>query len=287
MEHLLTPHLGGIAGQAYLLPLPPGMTLNKIDVDGQPQIGLGDSFARRMRRVFGYIGEIELYELLVLGSQDVVTMLAKAKEPRQLRNVKSFARCLGVAAPPLMTLILATFQGGSSFRHPRLFRFAIQVSKAGGASCRVLRAENGGLTRHNMSSATPEPLINFPFRIFYHSVLTTTGIESTHRPFLRDLSVLEKVSVYPSTCGLNQDSRYVTPQLRGDRFQYLRLPYVNVACFSAPFLSTVWAAPPNPPPVLGAQIAAQSSARDWLLRRLPRAPAVKVPPSSSSCPRSL
>ena len=60
MAHFLTPHLDGIAGQAAGLPLPNGMSLGKSDANGHLHHVLADAYTRRLRRVFGYIGEITL-----------------------------------------------------------------------------------------------------------------------------------------------------------------------------------------------------------------------------------
>ena len=59
-SHLLTPFLDGIDSPCDVLPLPRGMTLSKCDFNGQLQITLSDTYARRFRRVYGYVTEIKL-----------------------------------------------------------------------------------------------------------------------------------------------------------------------------------------------------------------------------------
>ena len=57
---LLTPHLDGVATAGDVLPLPRGMSIVLNANNGQLQRILADVFARRFRRVYGYIGEIKL-----------------------------------------------------------------------------------------------------------------------------------------------------------------------------------------------------------------------------------
>ena len=56
--------MGETAKAGGALPLPAGMSLTKSDVNNQLQLGSNDSFARRMRRLFGYFGAIKLFLLL-------------------------------------------------------------------------------------------------------------------------------------------------------------------------------------------------------------------------------
>ena len=57
---LLTPFLDERATAADALPIPRGFHLAKSTAYGQLQLSLSEAYARRFRRVFGYIGEIKL-----------------------------------------------------------------------------------------------------------------------------------------------------------------------------------------------------------------------------------
>ena len=57
---LLAPHLDGFEAAGDALPLPRGMTIAKCADNGQLQLVLADAYARRLRRVFGYVGEVKL-----------------------------------------------------------------------------------------------------------------------------------------------------------------------------------------------------------------------------------
>ena len=57
---LVTPFLDEVNKEADTLPLPRGITLSKCAHNGQLQISLSSTYARRFRRVFGYIAEIKL-----------------------------------------------------------------------------------------------------------------------------------------------------------------------------------------------------------------------------------
>ena len=61
-------HLDGIARAGDVLPLPNGMTLVKSGFDGQLQLILSETYARRLRRAYGYIGEIKLVWFITLFS---------------------------------------------------------------------------------------------------------------------------------------------------------------------------------------------------------------------------
>ena len=69
----------------------------------------------------------------------------------------------------------------------------------------------------------------------------------------------------PAYRELNLDPLYVSPQMHGADFQYLRVPRLNVGCFAAPHLPTVLTVPSNPPSVRATQLDTQFSAHDQLL----------------------
>ena len=60
LAHLMTPFLDSVATAGDVLPLPKGMTLSLCAANEQLQISLSETFARRFRRVFGFIAEIKL-----------------------------------------------------------------------------------------------------------------------------------------------------------------------------------------------------------------------------------
>ena len=60
LAHLVTPFLDEVNTEADTLPLPRGITLSLCAHNGQLQISLSATYARRFRRVYGYIAEIKL-----------------------------------------------------------------------------------------------------------------------------------------------------------------------------------------------------------------------------------
>ena len=60
LVHLVTPHLDMKAGPADVFPLPRGMSIARSDVNNQLQLVLTDGYTRRMRRAYGFVGEIKL-----------------------------------------------------------------------------------------------------------------------------------------------------------------------------------------------------------------------------------
>ena len=57
---MIPPFLDGKATLADVLPLSRGMSITKCEANNQLQLSLSDTFTRRMRRVYGYIGEMKL-----------------------------------------------------------------------------------------------------------------------------------------------------------------------------------------------------------------------------------
>ena len=56
----LTPFLHSAVGLASALPLPTGLELMRAPDDSQTQLKLSPFFASKLRRCFGYVGEIKL-----------------------------------------------------------------------------------------------------------------------------------------------------------------------------------------------------------------------------------
>ena len=65
LSHLVTPFLDQKATAQDLLPIPKGFVLARCAANGQLQIALGEAYARRFGRVFGYIGSIKLDTRLI------------------------------------------------------------------------------------------------------------------------------------------------------------------------------------------------------------------------------
>ena len=57
---LMNPFLGEKATVADAIPFPPGISMAKCKANGQLQVFLSPPYAGRMRKVYGYIGEIKL-----------------------------------------------------------------------------------------------------------------------------------------------------------------------------------------------------------------------------------
>ena len=89
--HLLTPFLGEVAGQHDVIPFPPGMKLVRSENKSQLQLVAGDSFVRKMRKVFGYIGEIMLFPLPANSILSPVTTVRMARERQPQLCSKSCA----------------------------------------------------------------------------------------------------------------------------------------------------------------------------------------------------
>ena len=60
LAHLLTPHLDGISTVAQAIPFPRGMRLIRNAWNNQLQLVVAEVYARRMRRAYGFIGELKL-----------------------------------------------------------------------------------------------------------------------------------------------------------------------------------------------------------------------------------
>ena len=60
LSHLLTPFLDSVATAGDVLPLPRGIALALCASNNQLQLSLSPTYARRFRRVYGYIAEIKL-----------------------------------------------------------------------------------------------------------------------------------------------------------------------------------------------------------------------------------
>ena len=173
LAHLLTPHLDGVARVGDALPLPRGFSIVKSYFNGQLQLVLSETYAGRLRPVYGFIGEIKLVWFLT---------------PLLL----SFLACGGVSCifgdgegtdTPAQLQIICTipFRFGPTadeenriFPHARIqdfvsravFRVPIQALKVGESVVGYVGPTNGGSKSAQLVSWEPCGLIAPP-SLFY------------------------------------------------------------------------------------------------------------------------
>ena len=146
-SHLLTPFLDDIAKPCDVLPLPRGTTLSKCSFNGQLQISLSDTYARRFRRVYGYVADIKLvlptpffFPFLVTGC---VTPSAGegTLTPAQLQVVTLIPWRYGATAGELCASFI--WVRLNAFTSKAFFRSAVQVIAVGDAVVGYVEPTNG------------------------------------------------------------------------------------------------------------------------------------------------
>ena len=124
LAYFLTPHLDGKATVADALPLPKGMRIALNPVQKQLQLFLSETFARRMRKVYGHIGEIKLGWFLLAPPllflaifwghwRGRVPILPRVSERTHLRNYKLSVLPPGDLVRPLLKRKTASCMFGS------------------------------------------------------------------------------------------------------------------------------------------------------------------------------
>lgn len=219
---MLTPFFPNKKAVDHGHPLPQGMHLPHCTANVQLQLHLGPVFAKRMKRMFGYISEITLSEC------------DGAPTPAQVQVVALAPWRYGQTS----------IENGRSWIYTRVNAFASKALFAKVAQVRTFSAPLiFGLHFHSVRVLhMGQPVMGF--------CEPSSGDSKSAQLVGWDVSTPDDwKAMSPNSCprawGLNMDAIYATPPMSGESFAHTRMPHVSRGCFCSGPVAGSYALPLN------------------------------------------